>query len=394
MNKSRSGKAHDREVRLGKTKSEKRDALPSWVPVYVWARAGGRCHICNEPVWKDLHTTKQFNRGKLAHIVGARPNGPRGHPTQSALLAKDPANLLLLCGTHHDLIDNKEHVSTYPVEDLRAMKLAHEARIEQLGSIAEDRKSVPVVVQIPIAKHADPFPVGDVGRALAAQDRYPDDQRKIEINLLGMTPRDHDASFWAEALKQMTSTYDARLAAQRGPGPLNHLSIFAMAPIPLLMAFGRHVGDKVSADVYNLHRTPKGWTWPKDQRLPRLALVLPRTQQKLKDVALVLSITSEVQPAQYAPHLPRGAPVFGIRVKKPEVDSLRHPDDLALFVRRVRQVMEAIHQGGAQRVHVFAGIPVAAAVEFGRALLPKLHATLVVYDFNRATGGWQMAFEL
>ena len=56
--------------------------------------------------------------------------------------------------------------------------------------------------------------------------------------------------------------------------------------------------------------------------------------------------------------------------------------------------MERIHQSGAQSIHVFAAVPVALAVEFGRSLLPKLHAPLIVYDYHSTSGGWRRAFEI
>ena len=61
---------------------KRRLKLPEHVVAYVWARAAGRCEFlgCNVPVWKDVLTTKQANVGKLAHIVAASPDGPRGDP--------------------------------------------------------------------------------------------------------------------------------------------------------------------------------------------------------------------------------------------------------------------------------------------------------------------------
>src|SRR3546814_14625787 len=44
----------------------------------------------------------------------------------------DYRNLILLCPTHHTLIDRKENEAAYPVELLLEMKAAHEARILDL----------------------------------------------------------------------------------------------------------------------------------------------------------------------------------------------------------------------------------------------------------------------
>lgn len=378
-------------------KKSRRPKLPPWVAVLVWARAAGRCEFlgCNEPLWKDLLTTHEFNRGKLAHIIAARPDGPRGDPVESPRLAKEPTNIMLLCGPHHDLVDDLKLVQQYPVEKLRAWKVAHAKRIEQLTSIRETMKSVPVVLQVPIHVHADPLPVEDAPRAIASRLRYPDDERRIEINLLGMHSRDHDASFWAEARQTIRGLWESRVAALQAKGPIEHLSVFAVGPMPLLIDFGRHIGDKLDAEIFNLHRTPKGWTWPADraplQFTTRVPKVLPA---KVRDVALALSLSGDVTAADTSSVLPMGTPLFELRTRNPLPDTLRHPEDLAVFGNHVRKVMERIHRAGAQRIHVFPGVPTAAAVQFGRSLLPKVHAPLVLYDHNRSAGGWREAFTI
>src|SRR5262245_18903511 len=94
---------------------KRRVSLPDYVIAYVWARAAGRCAFlgCNAAVWMDVLTTKEANVGKLAHIVAASPDGPRGDPIESPKLAKDPSNLMLLCGAHHDLVDSKQNVAAF-----------------------------------------------------------------------------------------------------------------------------------------------------------------------------------------------------------------------------------------------------------------------------------------
>src|SRR5208283_6184403 len=42
----------------------------------------------------------------------------------------------------------------------------------------------------------------------------------------------------------------------------HHLSIFALAPMPLMIMFGSLITDKVPAQVYQLHREPfQTWHW-------------------------------------------------------------------------------------------------------------------------------------
>ncbi|MET7773010.1 hypothetical protein ABZS43_30535, partial [Nocardia sp. NPDC005366] len=60
---------------------------------------------------------------EIAHIRSEKPNGPRYDPTYPRQLIDLPANLLLLCGTHHKPVD--EHPERYPVAELERWK-AHQ----------------------------------------------------------------------------------------------------------------------------------------------------------------------------------------------------------------------------------------------------------------------------
>ncbi len=65
--------------------------------------------------------------GVMAHIVGEKRRGPRGMSEMPLSERNSHANLMLLCGDHHTLIDSQPNAYSVPV--LRAMKFEHEARI-------------------------------------------------------------------------------------------------------------------------------------------------------------------------------------------------------------------------------------------------------------------------
>jgi len=64
--------------------------------------------------------------GEIAHIRAASPNGPRYDPTQSDGERHSFANLILLCGRHHAIIDTE--IEEYPTLRLERMKHEHETR--------------------------------------------------------------------------------------------------------------------------------------------------------------------------------------------------------------------------------------------------------------------------
>lgn len=92
----------------------------------VWARAGWRCSMDGCGV--ELITAGDPSIiGEIAHIVGQSQTGPRGqHPMPLADRDRFP-NLMLMCPTHHTMIDKDE--AAWPVDVLVDMKTRHESAI-------------------------------------------------------------------------------------------------------------------------------------------------------------------------------------------------------------------------------------------------------------------------
>lgn len=67
--------------------------------------------------------------GEIAHIVAYEPDGPRGDPALAPRDRNRYENLLLMCNTHHELIDAQP--ATYTVEWLLEIKYEHERWVEQ-----------------------------------------------------------------------------------------------------------------------------------------------------------------------------------------------------------------------------------------------------------------------
>ena len=89
-------------------------SVPVTVRYALWGKAGGRCQYrgCNKPLWKDPLTQREFNNAYLAHIVADTPGGPRGDQVLSPQLAAELSNVMLLCDSHHRLIDLEDVLVT------------------------------------------------------------------------------------------------------------------------------------------------------------------------------------------------------------------------------------------------------------------------------------------
>jgi len=95
----------------------------------LWARSGNRCAICRlQLVAEQTIKDSESVLGEECHIISPAPNGPRHELgfSDDQLNALD--NFILLCATHHKMIDNQ--CEKYSVPLVREIKQKHESWVE------------------------------------------------------------------------------------------------------------------------------------------------------------------------------------------------------------------------------------------------------------------------
>lgn len=98
----------------------------------LWSAAAGHCSFpgCWERLcYHEAGDEAPFTLGEMAHIRGDKADANRHDPSQTQKERDDYANLILLCPTHHTLIDRKENEAKFSVEALHEMKAAHELAV-------------------------------------------------------------------------------------------------------------------------------------------------------------------------------------------------------------------------------------------------------------------------
>jgi hypothetical protein len=106
----------------------------------LWGRAANRCAFpdCRIELTPDGATN---TLGEIAHIIAESPNGPRGDKDMSLELRDDYSNLILLCPTHHRMIDNNPEEWT--AENLKRIKQDHEKWVSR--QLDEGRITIPSI---------------------------------------------------------------------------------------------------------------------------------------------------------------------------------------------------------------------------------------------------------
>jgi hypothetical protein len=212
--------------------------IPETVKMRLWGKSAGRCQYegCNKPLWLDTLTKAEFNTSYIAHIIADSPDGPRGDAVLSKQLASDILNLMLMCDEHHRLID-KGDVFGHPVERLKAMKRQHEERVELVGGINAEKRSHILLYGANIGVQGSNLNYLDAASAMIPA-RYPADTHPIILGTVNSSLNDRTPQFWDVESQQLHTLFEQLVRSRIKTGSIAHLSVFALAPQPLLMLLG------------------------------------------------------------------------------------------------------------------------------------------------------------
>lgn len=387
----------------GKARAQRRPTISSTTILSLWARAAGRCEFrgCNALLYQDRLTKQQSNLAVVSHIVACSSDGPRGDPVRSPALATDLANLMLTCRNHGKVIDDHALVAAYPETLLLEFKREHEDRIRMLTAIAPDAQTHVLVLEAPLRDRS--VRITDAEAFHGILPRYPADERAARIALGAWAYPGGDRERWQIMAEEVTRhVTDAAGRWDRAAGVTN-VSVFAIAPIPLLVHLGRMLGDVRQVELYQRHRTTQDWRWlpsePADewfrQSLPDASGEHGATADAA--VVVVLSISGPVDAAAVARTsigLAAGSPrlAYELRANDCGYDFMRSRTRLEAFGLQVRRLLGVIRErhGHGKTVHLMPALPAPAAIEFGRNL-KTVDGPVIVYEFDPETRAYAPA---
>lgn len=362
----------------------KRNNIPNKVSALLWIKAGGRCEYdgCNKLLYRDDVTLNPMNKSYIAHIVAASPNGPRGHSVKSKELETDISNLMLLCDAHHRLIDNEDYQEEYTVERLTEMKIKHERRIERITSIHNDKKSLLVTYGANIADNQPLFQY-EILKSVIAETHYPAEEYSTDLGLKSIY-NETDPNYWqteTDTLERKVKRLLDRL--NNDQNKISHISLFALAPMPLLVKLGTLLSELYDIEVYQRFREPQGWNWqkPTTATIDNPFIINSPTVTSGQPI-LVLSISASIRERVYKLYENQSADIWEVTIENPQIDILRYKRQLIYFkdtIRRVFQELKRIYPTSTLHVHM--AMPNSCAIEFGRVWMPKADLPLILFDY-------------
>jgi hypothetical protein len=355
------------------------------------AAAAGRCEFfgCRTFLYEHHVSHTRGNFARDSHIYAYRPGGPRGRVSGRPANIHGVENLMLLCPSCHDEID--KNVSLYPVDRLKDFKRLHEQRMRYLTDLPMDAQTEVVVLRSTIDRRPTAVTYDAICNAVLPE-RYPMTRGGLVLDLSGFDRE--DAGFYDQAMtalrQQVARLHAPDLSGQAAP----HYSIFAIAPIPLLVGLGSLLPSTLRFDFYQHHRRGSGtWSWSTRAPVVAFATTAKQIGTQSDRVALLLSVSGEVQrsslPAEidssytiYELHPTNGSPALGLVASRDSLEAFRAAHRAAIAMVR------ACHLPTGGDLHIFPAMPPAAALSCGYDLLPKVDPTLVLYDSHRATRGF------
>ena len=348
----------------------------------LWAKAAGRCEYdgCNKLLYKDDLTSEDINGGFVAHIIAASPDGPRGDETLSTQLVDDIGNVMLMCHEHHRLIDH-EQVAEHTVDILRAMKKKHEDRVREVTEIDAAKISVPVVYGTNIGKEVVSIPRRELAQAMLP-DNYPT-ENVVTISCQNSSLYDSQELYWQAEVAQLEQKYNESLKPFIGKDDIDCVSVFALAPQPLLVKLGAKLSDLHKVKVYQKHREPDTWKWQEITEPNPMSVIRP--QDTSKTPVLIFSLCAKAISTRIKNRFGDEASIWEVTAKNPNNDMLRSADQLVEFRKLTRRVLDDINASSqADSIKVFMAMPAACAVELGRVWMSKADKKLVLFDKNNA----------
>lgn len=363
----------------------------------LWARAAGRCEFngCNRPLFKSPVTEEQGNISEIAHIWSFSEKGARGWGpfTSKKNQLNEIPNLMLVCHDCHKIIDEDKDGSRYSAKLLCQWKEEHERRIAIVSGVHPSKKSHVVLYGANIGDERSMLQPEHSKEALFPM-MYPAEERPITLSM-SWEGKDDQPQYWATEARNLEDSFNRQIRPLIEEANPCHFSIFALAPMPLMVLLGSLITDKVQAEVYQLHREPNPtWHWlegPCD-----FEFQVRRPNYFNHQPVLIISLSDSIAHDRIQAVLGEDVSIWELTIKSPNNDFLKSRNQLSRYRETVRKLIVDIGKahGKAMSLSIFPAMPVACAVELGRVRMPKADIPWILYDQNQSHRKFIKALEI
>lgn len=277
---------------------------------------------------------------------------------------------MLRCRTHYREIDvdgPEDHPEALPLE----MKREHELRIELVTGVDQDRASHVVRFGAKIGQHEALVSTRDLFLAMLPQN-HPSGGRTIDPEIVGCAYRDDEADYYRYQRDNLRRQFEAQVLGRVERQEIRRVSVFALAPQPLLIELGGLIDDILPAQVMQRNRELATWTWQEDAP-PVIYQIGEGDPARTGPIALKIGVSATLTDEPVKAVLGADAAILSLIVSEPHNDILRSPADQARFRSTIRRLLNRIKavRGEGREIHLFPAMPGSLAAELGRVWIRK-----------------------
>ncbi len=355
------------------------------VVVQLWARAAGRCEFnnCNRALYKSPITQEQGNISEIAHIWSFSEKGPRGWgPFRfNRIKLNELPNLMLMCHDCHKIIDSDKEGKRYSAKLLTQWKEQHEERIAIVAGVDPSKKSHVILYGANIGEEKSKLQPEHAKDALFP-DWYPAQEYPIKLSM-NWEGKDDQDSYWKTEKENLQKAFARQVHPLIDDSDTIHFSIFALAPMPLMIFLGTLFTDKIPAQVYQLHREPyPTWHWVDGPDSFEYKINQPKSFEH--PPVLIVSLSDTICHSRITDILGESVSIWELTIENPHNDFLKNKLQLSIYRETLRKLMVNIGKkhGKSTPLSIFPTMSVACSVELGRIRMPKAEMPWIIYDQN------------
>ena len=371
---------------LEKQVKEKSRAIPNNTNLALWAKSAGRCQICGKKLYENDKFGIEVNVSQKAHIFAFSLKGPRY--SEDAFDVHSIDNLMLLCYEDHHTIDNSPE--QFPVDVLQRVKADFERKVESVIDTVRKKSSVIYYASSISEFDSSPKTKSELNRALLDANLFSDGNYfPIENDNQHVIQDEQYFQTQMRALKKRMAIITASLEEAEV------VSVFGLAPQPLLMYLGYLLNDETDIRVFQKFRGKEFvWSWLEEQQVnafqvDRLFDYDNTKSAEVSEVNLIISVSAEIAIARINAVKSANIPTYVLRSAYQGLDAIRSEQDTNDFISTFRrEAIEQIRQDFPQAsiINLFPAMPASLPVRIGMNYLKNVDVEWRMYNHRGEDG--------
>ena len=380
--------------RLGEVKTQTKNK--------VMYDAAWRCQFsgCGVDLREHLTSSMSGNYSYYAHIVASSEDGPRGN-SDSAKLADEPSNIMLLCDKCHRLIDKIEP-HNYGVEILRDMREKSVNEVKRLLDCLKFPEAEMIVIGGKIEGQPFIFNSQDAEEAMWRQEMKSFSQPHRILKNPDYFSASNNPNYWVNIFELFKTEDFPILKKILNKAAHDYrpkiLAIFPLHGMSVLILSGRIIGDASSIALFQFHRQKvfgkgKQWAWPEVAEPQDNKFKVITHKEKVgweSEAFLLVNITVKIPESELPKYLFNNGytlPTIEITLDECSFNAISHPKDLEHLGEAIDSAYKKIQdEWRLQKVHLIMVAPTTACVRLGQKMQARHHADFILYERKPGTG--------